>query len=149
MNCCNEYGDCRQGRDCPARQACELPELPAKPRYTQAPAKRTVTARATALLKRIPTWLQDLIGVTVMVLVIVWLLGYYGPSLDRHASEWTESQALIDAQRAAVGAFKRDMAAAKLCRETHGESLVRWTAAGELVCVPRHSKQAQRLASNP
>ena len=19
MNCCNEYGDCRQGRDCPAR----------------------------------------------------------------------------------------------------------------------------------
>lgn len=21
MNCCNEYGDCRQGRDCPARVA--------------------------------------------------------------------------------------------------------------------------------
>ena len=20
MNCCNEYGDCRQGRDCPARK---------------------------------------------------------------------------------------------------------------------------------
>ena len=26
MNCCDEYGDCRQGRDCPVRQACELPE---------------------------------------------------------------------------------------------------------------------------
>jgi 1,4-dihydroxy-2-naphthoate octaprenyltransferase len=21
MNCCDEYGDCRQGRDCPARQS--------------------------------------------------------------------------------------------------------------------------------
>jgi hypothetical protein len=21
MNCCDEYGNCRQGRDCPARQA--------------------------------------------------------------------------------------------------------------------------------
>jgi hypothetical protein len=22
MNCCNDYGDCRQGRDCPARSSC-------------------------------------------------------------------------------------------------------------------------------
>lgn len=23
VNCCDEYGNCRQGRDCPARQAAE------------------------------------------------------------------------------------------------------------------------------
>lgn len=23
MNCCDEYGNCRQGRDCPARNAAE------------------------------------------------------------------------------------------------------------------------------
>ena len=23
MNCCNEYGECRQGRDCPARRSME------------------------------------------------------------------------------------------------------------------------------
>ena len=24
MNCCDEYGNCRQGRDCPVRRAKEL-----------------------------------------------------------------------------------------------------------------------------
>jgi hypothetical protein len=27
MNCCDAYGNCNQGRDCPVRQACELPEV--------------------------------------------------------------------------------------------------------------------------
>jgi hypothetical protein len=26
MNCCNDYGQCTQGKDCPVRQACEIPE---------------------------------------------------------------------------------------------------------------------------
>ena len=26
MNCCNDYGDCRQGRDCPARRQRAYPE---------------------------------------------------------------------------------------------------------------------------
>ena len=141
MSCSCESGKCISSTNCPVRQACELPEMPVKPRHTQALAKHTAVDRAAALLKRIPIWLQDFIGVTMMVIAIVWLLGYYGPSLDRHASEWHESQALIDAQRAAVREFHKDMAAAKLCRETHGESLVRWSAAGELVCVPRYGKQ--------
>lgn len=33
MNCCDEYGDCRQGRDCPARVA---PIGRRTPRYTEA-----------------------------------------------------------------------------------------------------------------
>lgn len=33
MNCCNDYGDCRQGRDCPARVA---PIGRRTPRYPEA-----------------------------------------------------------------------------------------------------------------
>ena len=80
-------------------------------------------------------------------ILICYLVGVFGPALDSHARDWPQSQALVDAQRAAVREFHKDMAAAKLCRETHGESLVRWTAAGELVCVPRHGKR--QLAYNP
>ena len=25
MNCCDDYGNCNQARNCPVRQACELP----------------------------------------------------------------------------------------------------------------------------
>lgn len=35
MNCCDEYGDCRQGRDCPARVAKvgrRIPKHPQPPR---------------------------------------------------------------------------------------------------------------------
>ena len=28
MNCCDDYGDCRQGRDCPARKAYTGPAIP-------------------------------------------------------------------------------------------------------------------------
>lgn len=143
MNCCNEYGqctdghdcaahktcppchgNCNQGRDCPARQACELPELPSKPRYTQRPANRTV-----------PTLIADLLACAVAVLAIVWLTAYYGPSLD------TDSAA--DAQAQAVQEFHRDLAAARMCREQHGASLVRWTVDGQAVCVP------VQVSSNP
>jgi hypothetical protein len=26
-NCCDDYGNCNQGRDCPIRQDCELPAV--------------------------------------------------------------------------------------------------------------------------
>lgn len=121
--------NCNQGRNCVCRQACELPEL----EHSSSWSLRFL----------------DLAIVIVLVALICCLLGVVGPALDARASEYHESQSLVDAQRAAVLAFKKDMAAARLCRETHGESLIRWTANGELVCVPRHSKQAERLASNP
>ncbi|CAB4199951.1 hypothetical protein UFOVP1356_16 [uncultured Caudovirales phage] len=31
MNCCDDYGRCQQGKNCPARQACELPEVEPTP----------------------------------------------------------------------------------------------------------------------
>ena len=42
MNCCDDYGDCRQGRDCPARKA-----------YT-GPARKAYTGPA----KPIPTHIE-------------------------------------------------------------------------------------------
>ena len=119
---------CNQGRNCTCRQACELPELEA-PR----------------------SWIGHLVDLLIVILgalLICYLVGVFGPALDsHHASEWPQSQALVDAQRAAVREFHKDMAAAKLCRQEHGESSFTWTAAGELVCIPRHGKR--QLASNP
>jgi hypothetical protein len=118
--------NCNQGRNCTCRQACELPELESSSPW--------------------PLRLTDLLIVICGAALLCWLLGVFGPSLDAKTSEWPQSQALIDAQRAAVSEFHKDMAAAKLCRQSHPGSLVRWTAAGELVCVPVPAKQ---LASNP
>ena len=120
MNCC-DY-NCNQGRDCPARQACELPEQPAKPRYTQRPAKRSV-----------PTWFKDVLACAVAVLAIVWLTAYYGPSLDTPP----DSPAVTDAQAAAMHVYMEELAVAKACRFEHGESLVRRTADGGFICIPR------------
>ena len=33
MNCCDEYGDCRQGRDCPVRIGCRANVAKVKQRY--------------------------------------------------------------------------------------------------------------------
>lgn len=44
MNCCNEYGYCRQGRDCPARVAKVKQRYPktAQPLRYLSPLKRNV-----------------------------------------------------------------------------------------------------------
>ena len=118
---------CNQGRNCTCRQACELPEIEA-PR----------------------SWIGHVVDLLIVILgalLICALVGVFGPALDNHASEWPASQALVDAQHAAVREFHKDMAAAKLCRQAHGESGFTWTADGELVCIPRHGKR--QLASNP
>lgn len=31
MNCCDEYGNCNQGRNCPVREACYKQDHPQKP----------------------------------------------------------------------------------------------------------------------
>lgn len=54
-----------------------------------------------------------------------------------HSEETDTALALEDAQRAEAAALRRDLAAAKLCRQQHGEGSFTWNAAGQLVCVPR------------
>ena len=83
----------------------------------------------------------DVLMVVTIAGFLCWMLGVFGPGLD--TTPPTEEQ--TQAQRE----FKRDMAAAKLCREQHGESLVSWSAAGELVCIPRgYIKRRNQVASN-
>jgi hypothetical protein len=113
MSCC-DY-NCTDGQNCPIRQACELP----------------VDGD-----KQTPYMMRDFLGVLALVAVFAVPLAYLGPTIDNRA-EWQESQALKDAQNREQSELRRDMAAAELCREQHGESLVRWTEAGQLVCVPR------------
>lgn len=60
--------------------------------------------------------------------------------IDSHAEEMAVSASLSDAQKQAAAETRRDMAAARACRETHGNSGYQWTADGELVCVPRKKK---------
>jgi len=55
-------------------------------------------------------------------------------------SEFAVADDLAIAQAQAAQALRHDLAAAKLCRTTHGEAAFAWTADGGLVCIPRRSK---------
>ena len=61
-------------------------------------------------------------------------------ALDEIKHAKAHTVALADAQIAAARALRRDMAAAALCREEHGEAGYAWTEAGALVCIPRKGK---------
>jgi len=87
--------------------------------------------------------------VLCLVGLIAWLLAYFGPWLDDIDAATTSAITAADAERQAQAEFHKDLAAAKLCRETVGESLVSWNADGELVCIPRgYIKRRNQLASN-
>jgi hypothetical protein len=69
--------------------------------------------------------------IAVNVLLFAFLLGSAGYLLDRH-DEQREADHTPEQRE-----LRKELAAAKLCRTEHGESLVSWSAAGELVCIPR------------
>lgn len=79
----------------------------------------------------------DVLMVVCVTAFACWLLGVFGPSLDAYDSGSTNA-----ARSQAKRELRRDLAAAKLCREAHGESSFQWTAADELVCIPRQGKHA-------
>lgn len=57
MNCCNEYGECRQGRDCPARVAKVKRSVPRH----QPPARQGEYLRRN--MRHLAKWMLIAIGV--------------------------------------------------------------------------------------
>ena len=55
--------------------------------------------------------------------------------------------AVTDAEKQAARELRRDLAAARLCREQHGEAGYTWTEAGALVCIPRRGKRHTEKAA--
>ena len=90
---------------------------------------------------KLPTLFSDLVWVALAVLFIVFVTAALGPSLDDIEADLATQQSLVDAQEQADADLRRDLAAAQLCRYTVGESSFTWTAAGQLVCIPRRGKQ--------
>lgn len=64
MNCCDEYGDCRQGRDCPARtQGAKVAKVGRRaPKHAQ-PLRRTIQR----------AYLKDLARAMLFALAMVFL----------------------------------------------------------------------------
>ena len=98
-------------------------------------------------MNRAPYQIADLAAVVALVALVSWALAWLGPALDDLDATQRTAQTAVDAQTQADLDWHRDMAAAALCRQQHGEASFTWTAAGELVCIPRHGKKV--LASNP
>jgi hypothetical protein len=87
---------------------------------------------------KLTSW--TLIGFSTITIALGLASSHLLDDINDHSTEMAQSQALNDAQQQAAREFRKDMAAAKLCRETVGESSIQWTAAGSLVCVPRTGK---------
>lgn len=55
-----------------------------------------------------------------------------------------DSLNLSDAKKAAQRVYKKELAAARMCREEFGEgTTIQWTATGELVCIPKTKGSAK------
>jgi hypothetical protein len=97
--------------------------------------------RACKCFAATPYRLRDIFLIAAVVLFIVFVTAFLGPSLDDIDADLATQQTIVDAQERAQADLRRDLAAAKLCRLTLGESSFTWTEAGQLVCIPRRGKQ--------
>lgn len=67
MNCCDDYGNCRQGRDCPARRESDWPTV----------AYRTGSKRLDSVLQAI-SYGVAVLGVMCLAAAGITLLGMLG-----------------------------------------------------------------------
>lgn len=56
-------------------------------------------------------------------------------------AEMAQARQLEQQQREEARTLRRDLAAAALCREQHGEAGYTFTEAGQLVCIPRRGRK--------
>jgi len=68
MNCCNDYGDCRQGRDCPARmQGAKVAKI-----KRRTPDKQALPATAwRAYMRHLAKWMLIVWAMLIAVPLIV------------------------------------------------------------------------------
>lgn len=68
MNCCDDYGDCRQGRDCPVRVAKVKQRYPRYPEHHKSMWREYLRATARFFLLGLLGWL--VFGLILAALVI-------------------------------------------------------------------------------
>lgn len=82
---------------------------------------------------------------TAFAIALLLTTSYMLDEPDDHSTENAIAVDLEDAQRMQDAELRRDMAAAKQCREEHGESGFTWTVDNRLVCIPRRGRKVAAL----
>ena len=76
---------------------------------------------------------KSFVQTATLMLAFVTALAYLGPEIDAAP----DTPAVTDAQAAAMHQYMQELEVARNCRLEHGESLIRRTDKGEVICIPR------------
>lgn len=69
MSCCDEYGNCRQGRDCPVHTGSKIGQ-----RYPAHPVQLRAEIRWRRQVNKLAKWVLISVGIAYLALVVVSLL---------------------------------------------------------------------------
>ena len=73
MNCCDDYGHCHRGRDCPARGTQRAPVYPFAPGVIEAPPKKRPRITRAGVFLLLAALLAGLASVLLGYLTAGWL----------------------------------------------------------------------------
>lgn len=85
-------------------------------------------------------------AIALVIVLIFAAMQQLGTSPDKERADVADDATTARAQ--AQSDYRRDMAAAAICREQYGESTYTWTQRGELVCTPRHGQSTTIYKGN-